>query len=116
MSPTVVNAVATLEDPSQYSIRYGIENDRFAHVFSSVSSRSVLLLGVARDETRRPAEAEPLYSLIAVITLPAPVDPGQTVVIFEGNDLVLRLTKRRDCQSEDCQSEEARVPNHRVRR
>ena len=90
MNPIVVNAVAMREDASQYLIRYGIENDRFAQVLSSVTPRSVLLLGVARDETRKPAGAEPPYSLIAVIPLTASVDPDQTAATFEGNDLVLR--------------------------
>jgi hypothetical protein len=105
MNPMVVNAVAIREDPSQYLIRYGIEKDRFAQVLSSVTPHSILLLGVARDETRKPAGTEPPYSLIAVIPLTASVDPDQTAATFEGNDLVLRLVK---CG--DCQSEEARMP------
>jgi hypothetical protein len=94
------------EDPSQYLIRYGIEKDRFAHILSSVTSRSVLLLGVARDETRKPAGTEAAYCLIAVIPLTASVDPDQTAATFEGSDLVLRLVKCRDRKSE-----EARMPS-----
>jgi len=93
MNPVVVNTVAISEDPSQYLIRYAIERDRFAHVLSSVTSRSVLLLGVARDETRKPVGTEPPYCRIAVIPLTASVDPDQTAATFEGNDLVLRLVK-----------------------
>jgi hypothetical protein len=58
MKPMVVNTVAIGEDRSQYLIRYGIEMDRFAKVLSSVTSRSVLLLGVAGDQTRKPAGTE----------------------------------------------------------
>jgi hypothetical protein len=101
MIPVVVNTVAISEDPSQYLIRYGIEKDRFANVLSSVTSRSVLLLGVGRDETREPAETEPPYGLIAVIPLTASVDPHQTAATFEGNNLVLRLVKCGDRQSEE---------------
>jgi hypothetical protein len=93
MNPAVANAVTTREDASQYVIRYGIENDRYAQVFSSVSSCSVLLLGVAWDEPGKPV-TEPTYCLIAVIPLTAPVDPEHTAATFEGNDLVLRLVKR----------------------
>jgi len=105
MKPIVVNTVAIREDRSQYLIRYGIEKDRFAKVLSSVTSRSVLLLGVAGDETRKPAGTEPLYFPIALIPLSASVDPDQTAATFEGNDLVLRLVKFGDCQSD-----EARMP------
>ena len=105
MNPIVVNTVAIREDRSQYLIRYGIEKDRFAQVLSSVTSRSVLLLGVAGDDTRKPAGTEPPYCLIAVIPLIASVDPDQTAATFEGSDLVLRLVK---CG--DRQSEEARMP------
>ena len=52
MNLSVVSTVAISEDPSQYLIRYGIENSRFAQVFSSVTSCSVLLFGAAREETR----------------------------------------------------------------
>jgi hypothetical protein len=94
-----MNTVAISEDPSRYLIRYGIEKDHFAQVLSSVTSRSVLLLGVAGDETRKPAGTEPPHCLIAVIPLTAPVDPDQTTVTFEGNDLVLRLVKCGDRHS-----------------
>jgi hypothetical protein len=110
MNPIVVNTVPIREHRSQYLIRYGIEKDRFAQVLSSVTSRSVLLLGVARDEkTRKAAGTEPPYCLIAVIPLTASVDPDQTAATFEGSDLVLRLVKRGDCQSEEavCQSPSA---------
>jgi hypothetical protein len=112
MNPIIVNTVAMSQDQSQYLIRYGIEKGRFAQVLSSVTSRSVLLLGVVTgDETRKPAGTEPPYCLIAVIPLTASVDPDQTAAIFEGNDLVLRFVK---CG--DSQSEEALMPiNHRVR-
>jgi hypothetical protein len=92
MNPAVVNEVTTREDASQFVIRYGIENDRYAQVFSSVSSCSVLLIGVASDELGKPSP-EPSYSLIAAIQLKAPVDPDQTSATFEGNDFVLRLAK-----------------------
>src|SRR5947209_6713954 len=105
MSPIVVNVVAIREDPSQYLIRYGIEKDRFAQILSSVTSPAVLLLGVTGDETRKPVGIEPPYCLIALIPLTASVDPDQTAATFEGNDLVLRLVK---CG--DCQSEKARMP------
>jgi hypothetical protein len=105
MNPIAVNTVAIREDPSQYLIRYGIEKDRFAQVLSSVTSRSVLLFGVARDETRKRAGTEPPCCLIAVIPLTASVDPDQTAATFEDNDLVLRLVK-----SGDRQSEEPRMP------
>ena len=101
MNPIAVNTVAIREDPSQYLIRYGIEKDRFAQVLSSVTSRSVLLFGVARDETRKRAGTEPPCCLIAVIPLTASVDPDQTAATFEGNDLVLRLVKCGDRQSEE---------------
>ena len=93
MNPAVAKAVTTREDASQYVIRYGIESDRYAQVFSSVSSCSVLLLGVAWEEPGKPG-SEPTYSLIAMIPLAAPVDPDHTTATFEGNDLVLRLAKR----------------------
>jgi len=92
MNPAVAKAVTTREDASQYVIRYGIESDRYAQVFSSVSSCSVLLLGVAWDEPGKPG-SEPTYSLIAMIPLTAPVDPDHTAATFEGDDLVLRLVK-----------------------
>jgi len=101
MNPIAGNTVAIREDPSQYLIRYGIEKDRFAQVLSSVTSRSVLLFGVARDETRKRAGTEPPCCLIAVIPLTASVDPDQTAATFEGNDLVLRLVKCGDRQSEE---------------
>jgi len=101
MNPTVVNTVTISEDPSQYLIRYRIERDRFAHVFSSVISRSVLLLGVARDGTGPPVGTEPRYYLIAVIPLTASVDPLQTAATFEGNDLVLALVKCGDLRSRE---------------
>jgi hypothetical protein len=93
MNPIVMNTVAVSEDPSRYLIRYGIEKDRFAQVLSSVTSRSVLLLGIAGAGTRKPAGTEFPRCLIAVIPLTAPVDPDQTTVTFEGSDLVLRLVK-----------------------
>ena len=105
MNPMVVNMVAIREDPCQYLIRYGIEKDRFAQVLSSVTSRSVLLLGVGGDGTRKPEGTVAPYRLIAVIPLTAFVDPDQTAATFEGSDLVLRLVKLVDCQSE-----EARLP------
>ena len=71
-------------------IRYGIEKDRFAQVLSSVTSRSVLLLG-------KTAGIEPSYCLIAVIPLTGSVDPDQTAATFEGGDLVLRLVKCSKC-------------------
>ena len=101
MNPIAVNTIAIREDPSRYLIRYGIEKDRFAQVLSSVTSRSVLLFGVARDETRKRAGTEPPCCLIAVVPLTASVDPDQTAATFEGSDLVLRLVKRGDCQSEE---------------
>jgi hypothetical protein len=109
MNPIVVNTIAIREDLSQYLIRYGIEKDRFAQVLSSVTSRSVLLLGVAGDEPRTPAGTEPPYCLIAVIPLTASVDPDQTAATIEGNDLVLRLVKCGDRKSEEavCQSPSA---------
>jgi hypothetical protein len=88
MNSLVVDAVVIRENPSQYFIRYGVEHDRFAQVLSSVSSRSVLLVGATREKTRKPA-----YSLIAVIPLTASVDPDQTTASFEGNEFVLRLVK-----------------------
>jgi hypothetical protein len=112
MNPIIVNTVAMSQDQSQYLIRYGIEKDRFAQVLSSVTPRSVLLLGVvAGDETRKPAGTEPPYCLIAVIPLTASVDPDQTAATFEGNDLVLRLVKCGDRHSE----EDLMPINHRVR-
>src|SRR5437016_4345072 len=101
MNPIVANTVAITQDGSQYLIRYGIEKDRFAQVLSSVASRSVLLLGVARYETREPWGTEPPYCLIAVIPLTASVDPDQTTATFEGNDLVVRLVKCGHSQSEE---------------
>src|SRR5438045_8495486 len=93
MNPMIVNTVAMKEDQSQYLIRYGIEEDRFAQVLSSVTSRRVLLVGVAGDETRKPGGTGSRYSLIAVIPLSVSIDPDQTAATFEGNDLVLRLIK-----------------------
>jgi hypothetical protein len=88
MNSLGASAVAILEDPSQYVIRYGIESDPFARVLSSVTSGCVLLLGV------------PEYSLIAMIPLSAPVDPDRTTATFEGNELVLRLVKCAERQFE----------------
>jgi hypothetical protein len=99
MNGIVVNPVGIQEYPSDYLIRYEIEHDRFAQVFSSVTSHSVLLVGVAHEQTPKPAGTEPLYSLIAVISLTASVDPDQTAATFEGNELVLRLIKCGHCQS-----------------
>ena len=93
MNPTVVNAVLIREDASQYVIRYGIENEIYTEVFSSVSSCSVLLLGVAWDGPRNLGGTAPPYSVIAVIPLTTSVNPDQTTATFEGNDLVLRLVK-----------------------
>jgi hypothetical protein len=93
MSPTVVNTVAVREDRSQYVIRCDVEKDRFAQVLSSVTSRSVLLVGVVPDDTQKPAGTGPPYCLIAVVPLAAPVDPDQTTTTFDGDDLVLRLVK-----------------------
>lgn len=93
MNPTVMSAVDIREDASEYVIRYGIENDRYAEVFSSVSSCSVLLLGVTWDGPGKGMEGEPPFSVIAVIPLTASVNPDQTAATFEGNDLVLRLVK-----------------------
>jgi hypothetical protein len=101
MNPTVASTAAITEDRSEYLIRYGIEKDRFAQVLSSVASRSVLLLGVALDETREPSGTESPYCLIAVIPLTASVDPDQTTATFEGNDLVVRLVKCGHSQSEE---------------
>jgi hypothetical protein len=97
----MVDTVAILEDQSHYLVRYGIAKDRFSQVLSSVTSRSVLLLGIAVDETRKPAGTEAPYCLIAVIPLTAPVDPHQTAAAFEGDDLVLRLVKCVDRQPKD---------------
>ena len=86
MNQIVVNTVAVREDRSHYLVRYGIEKDRFSQVLSSITSRSVLLVGVA-------AGSEARYCLIAEIPLTASVDPDQTSATFEGGDLVLRLVK-----------------------
>lgn len=93
INPTAASAVVMREDALQYVIRYAIENDRYAEVFSSVSACSVLLLGVAGDDSRKPEGTGSPYSLIAVIPLAAAIDPDQTAATFEGNDLVLRLAK-----------------------
>jgi hypothetical protein len=93
MNSIAASAVAIREDPYLYLIRYGIENDHFVQVLSSVTSRSVLLLGVPWKAIRKPGTTEPVYSLIAVIPLTASVDPDQTTASFEGSDLVLRLVK-----------------------
>jgi len=93
MNSTIMNAVFIREDASQYVIRYGIESDRYAEVFASVSSRSVLLLGVAGDESGKPVGTQPPYSLIAMIPLRTPVDPDQTAATFDGDELVLRLVR-----------------------
>jgi len=89
MNQIVVNTVAIREDRSHYLVRYEIEKDRFSQVLSSVTSRSVLLLGIA-------AGTQASYCLIAVIPLTASVDPDQTAATFEGDDLVLRLVKCMD--------------------
>jgi hypothetical protein len=98
MNSIVINTVAIREDSSHYLIRYQIENDRFAEVLSSVSSCSVLLLGL--KDARNSAASEPQYSLIAAIPLGASVDPGQTVATFDGKDLELRLVKSPERQVE----------------
>jgi len=105
MNSIAASAVAIREDASQYLIRYGIDHQRFAQVLSSVTSRSVLLLGVPCSAGRESGSTEPEYSLIAVISLTAPVDPDQTSATFEGSDLVLRLVK-----SEDRRLEETLIP------
>jgi hypothetical protein len=105
MNSMVVNAVAIREDPSQYLIRYRIENGRFVEVLSSVTSCSVLLLGATWKEAQKSAAVQPQYSLIAAILLTAPVDPAQTTATCEGDDLVLRLVK-----SGGRQLEEALIP------
>ncbi|HWE50423.1 MAG TPA: hypothetical protein VG273_11560 [Bryobacteraceae bacterium] len=81
------------EDRSQFLIRYRIENDRFAQVLSSVTSRSVVLVGVPWQEAPKPGSTELEFSVIAMIPLTASVDTEQTAATFEGNDLVLRLIK-----------------------
>jgi hypothetical protein len=93
-----MNTVGIREDSSHYVIRYRMENNRFAEVLSSVSSCSILLLGL--KDARNSAASEPQYSLIAVIPLGASVDPGQTVATFDGKDLVLCLVKSQECQVE----------------
>ena len=87
------STVAISEDRSQFLIRYGIEKYRFAQVLSSVTSHSVLLLGVEGDENRKPAGTESLCWLIALIPLVEPVDPNRTSATFDGNELVLKLVK-----------------------
>jgi hypothetical protein len=101
MNSTPLSAVVIRENPSQYLIRYGIEHDRFPQVLSSVTARSVLLLGVHWSEAQKAERCEPAYSLIAVIPLTASVDPDQTTVTFEGSDLVLRLVKSTDPKGEE---------------
>ena len=81
---------------SRLLIRYEIDNDRFAQVISSVTSRSVLLLGVPSEDRRDQPEAEAKYCVIAVVPLPASVDPLQTAAAFEGDNLVLSLVKSGD--------------------
>ena len=81
---------------SRLLIRYEIDNDRFAQVISSVTSRSVLLLGVASEGRRDQPEAAAKHCVIAVIPLPASVDPLQTAAAFEGDNLVLSLVKSGD--------------------
>jgi hypothetical protein len=65
MNSTIVNTVAIREDRSQFLIRYRIEKERFAQILSSVTSRSVLLLGAATDENRKPGGTESPHCLIA---------------------------------------------------
>src|SRR5260370_42319436 len=91
MNPIAVNTVVIREDPSQYLIRYGIEKYRFAQVLSSVTSRSVLLFGVPRDETRKRAGTAPPCCIIAVIPLTASVGPAHAAADFEDTYRLLRL-------------------------
>jgi hypothetical protein len=89
------NPVHMREDESQFVIRYRVDNDRFAQVLSSVTSRSVALVGVPWQEVRAPGDTKLGYSLIGMMTLTASVDPEQTTATLAGNDLVLRLVKSR---------------------
>jgi hypothetical protein len=88
---------------SQLLIRYKIDPDRFRQVISSVTSRSVVFLGVAQNDLEvRPGDTFKCV-LIGLVSLPAPVEPAKTVASLEGDYLVLHLAKIRElCLRELC--------------
>lgn len=101
---TAEREFAEIEDEeSRFLIRYQIDATRFAQVISSVTPRSVLLLGLGFGDTGK-------CVLIGLISLPSPVDPSETVASFEGDYLVLRLAKSKNCASTSFAPFQRRIP------
>lgn len=111
--PAPVCANTTLmECRSEFLIRCEIGKDRSAQVFSSVTAHSVIFFEIADYEDDELLASDSPCRLIAFIPLSEPVDPNQSVATLDGDDLVLRLIKRRADKPDDIGTPVEECPTH----
>jgi hypothetical protein len=87
-------AIPTLEEhDSHFVVRCGLDQSRFREILSSVISTSILLVGVSDAEDTDP------FTVIALVSLPRPIDPHNIVARLGPREMILLVPKTLDAQT-----------------